>query len=417
MHSIYRRDYGAAFAAAALCSAIVVTTLSAQAPGPQGRGQVPAVPTGPMAPEKYKNIQVLTDVPADQLDFTMWYIVAATGIQCAGCHVVDAATGELQAEKDDKASKKTARQMMAMVKTINAGDFGARVSCGTCHAGRNQPAGLVTATRLTTEQMAAAAQAAAARQGGPGAGAPGVAGGPGAAGAQAGAAGRGAQPPAVPVDDVLTKYIDALGGRAAIEKLQALVITGTVTNRVAQSVAFTIEEKGAKYRESTQSQPDAVTRAFDGTAGWEQVGSRVAALHLFPLQRTLRAADLGLALTMKDKYTNLTAGRAMRIPAGTSGGAPVAVNVVQGSSAQYVTEQFMFDAESGLLVRRIARTATGLRGQLVEQFDYSDYRVVAGVKLPFQITRSNWDAFDTFKVTDIKANTTIADARFTKPGS
>ena len=82
---------------------------------------------------------------------------------------------------------------------------------------------------------------------------------------------------------------------------------------------------------------------------------------------------------------------------------------------EYVTEQFMFDATSGLLVRRIARTATGLRGQLVAQFDYSDYRVVAGVKLPFQITRSNWDTFDTFKATDIKANTTIADARFARP--
>jgi hypothetical protein len=373
-----------------------------------------------MAPEKYKNIQMLTDVPADQLDLTMRYIVAATGIQCAGCHVVDATTGELQPEKDDKAGKKTARQMMNMVKTINAGDFGARVSCGTCHAGRNQPAGLVTATMLTTEQIAAAAQAAAAiaaaRQGGPGAGAPGTAGGPGAA-AQAGAAGRGAQPPAVPVDDVLAKYVDALGGRAAIEKLQALVITGTVTNRSAQSAAFTIEEKGNKYRESTQSQPDAMTRAFDGTAGWEQVGSRVASLDLFPLQQTLRAADLGLALSMKDKYPSLASGRAMRIPAATAGGAPVTVNVLQGSSAQYVTEQFMFDATSGLLVRRIARTATGLRGQLVEQFDYSDYRVVAGVKLPFQITRSNWNTFDTFKVTDIKANTTIADTRFAKPSN
>jgi hypothetical protein len=408
-----------AFVAVVLCSAIVVTTLRAQAPAPQGRGQAPAAPTGPMAPEKYKNIQMLTDVPADQLDLTMRYIVAATGIQCAGCHVVDATTGDLQPEKDDKAGKKTARLMMNMVKTINAGDFGARVSCGTCHAGRNQPAGLVTATMLTTEQIAAAAQAAAAlaaaRQGGPGAGAAGGPGAPGGAVAQAGAAGRGAQPPAVPVDDVLTKYVDALGGRAAIEKLQALVITGTVTNRSAQSAAFTIEEKGNKYRENTQSQPDAVTRAFDGTAGWEQIGSRVAGLDLFPLQQTLRGADLGLALTMKDKYTNLAAGRAMRIPAATAAGAPVAVNVLQGSSAQYVTEQFMFDATSGLLVRRVARTATGLRGQLVEQFDYSDYRVVAGVKLPFQVVRSNWNTFDTFKVTDIKANSTIADARFAKP--
>ena len=39
-------------------------------------------PTGPLAPTAYKNIQVLTDVPADQLDLTMRYFVAATGLQC-----------------------------------------------------------------------------------------------------------------------------------------------------------------------------------------------------------------------------------------------------------------------------------------------------------------------------------------------
>ena len=366
-----------------------------------------------MAPEKYKNIQVLTDVPADQLDLTMRYIVAATGIQCAGCHVADAATAEFQPEKDDRPGKKTARLMMNMVKTINAGDFGARVSCGTCHAGRNQPAGLQTATMLTTEQIAALAQAAAARQGAPGQG--------GAPGGQAGqvapgaAAGRGVQPAPVPADDVLAKYIEAIGGRAALEKLQSLTMSGTVTNRAAQTVAFTIEEKGNKYRESIQSQPAAVTRGFDGSAGWQQVGARIAGLDLFLLQQTLRSADLTLALTLKDKYPNLTAGRAARIPATTASGTPVAVNVIQGSPAQYVTEQLMFDATSGLLVRRVARTATGLRGQLVEQFDYSDYRVVAGVKVPFQVVRSNWDTFDTFKMTDIKANTAIDDARFAKP--
>jgi hypothetical protein len=100
-----------------------------------------------------------------------------------------------------------------------------------------------------------------------------------------------------------------------------------------------------------------------------------------------------------------------------NGPATVFANVVQGASAPYVTEQFLFDANSGLLVRRIARTAIGLRGQLVEQFDYSDYRVVSGVKMPFQVTRSNWDTFDTFKVTDIKVNATIDDARFARPKS
>src|SRR5262249_44805996 len=154
---------------------------------------------------KYKNIQVLTDVPADQLDLTMRYFVAATGIQCGGCHVRDQATGEWQYEKDDRNPKKTARSMINLVKTVNAGNFGGRVNGGTCHAGRNQPAGLALAQMATPEQIAQAA----ARQGGPGGpgGAPGNRGEPAGAGGGGGAGGRGTQPPAgPPVDDVISKY-------------------------------------------------------------------------------------------------------------------------------------------------------------------------------------------------------------------
>ena len=55
-------------------------------PAPRARSkpqaaQQPAAPAGPLAPEKYKDIQVLKDVPADQLDLTMRYFVAATGLQ------------------------------------------------------------------------------------------------------------------------------------------------------------------------------------------------------------------------------------------------------------------------------------------------------------------------------------------------
>ena len=51
-----------------------------------------------------------------------------------------------------------------------------------------------------------------------------------------------------------------------------------------------------------------------------------------------------------------------------------------------VTEQLQFDRESGLLLRRSITTATPL-GPLPEQIDYSDYRDVNGVKVPFRPLR------------------------------
>jgi hypothetical protein len=367
-----------------------------------------------MAPEKYKDIQVLTDVPADQLDVTMRYFVAATGIQCAGCHFRDATTNEVVYDRDARL-KSTARQMIGLVKTVNAGNFAARINCGTCHAGRNQPAGLQAAQVMTDTEIAAlaaqmAAQAARDAAAGPGSDR-------GAAPPQAGAGARGNQPPPPPVDDVVNKYLDALGGQAAVAKVTSRVITGTVTNRMKQSMAFTIEEKGDKFHEAIALSPAPMAVGFDGAVGWVQNGDRTSDLTGFPLQQALRMADLGLALHLKDRYTTVTAARPSRLPASAPGAQGIAVNVLQGQTpAQYLTDQLYFDATSGLLLRRRIVTRTGVNGSLVEQYDYADYRDVNGVKMPFEITHANWNTLDTFKVAGIKANPNIGDGTFVKPG-
>jgi len=78
------------------------------------------------------------------------------------------------------------------------------------------------------------------------------------------------------------------------------------------------------------------------------------------------------------------------------------VNALRLTPAPGVTETFIFDATSGLLLRRDVITRTGLNGTLNERFDYADYRAVNGVKMLFGITRTNWNSLDALKVTDIK---------------
>jgi hypothetical protein len=370
-----------------------------QAPG-RGGPQDPA-PTGPLAPEKYKNIQVLTNVQADQLDATMRYVSAATSLRCVDCHVQES-TGQWSYEKDDKRTKQTARGMMKMVLGINAANYGVQVQCDTCHAGHNRPTGLPMAEMLTPEQVAQMNAPAPPPGGGfPGGGFPG-----GPAGASGG--GRGPQrPPAPAVDDVLNKYLDAIGGRAAVEKLQSLSMTGSVTDRAGKTAAFTIEEKANKYRESRQSQPAAMLRGFDGANGWSQTGAGAVDLTGFLLDQSLRLDDMGSALHLKEKYTNLqTSNRPMQINGKDT--------VTATGRAGFVSEQFSFDSASGLLLRRVIMTRTVL-GTLREQIDYSDYRSAGDVKIPFQITSTTWNALDTYKVADAKANVALDDARFAKP--
>jgi len=375
--------------------------------GQAGAQQTPPVAAGPLAPAKYKDVQIMKDVPIDQFDITMDYFVAATGIQCQGCHVRDQASGEFAYEKDHR-TKTVTRKMINLVRAVNAGDFGGRTNCAQCHIGRPRPPGQPLAQPMTPEQIAALAAQAAAQPGGPGGGRQGAAG-------AAGAPPAAPQSPAPPIDEVINTYVEALGGRAVLEKLQSRVMSGTLTNRAAQSVAFTIEEKGTWYLETIRSQPAPTTIGFDGTNGWVKSGATVEDLTGFPLQRALGTATLTLPLRLKEKYPNLQASRPTRLP-GTAAGSPaIDVNLLQGASSPYVNEQLYFHAVSGLLLRRRVTTRATDRGTMVEQFDYSDYKDVLGVKMPSTIKRSSWNAVDTLTIVDVKPNAQIDDAKFAKP--
>ena len=76
-------------------------------------------------------------MPAEQLIPAMQFISASLGVECEFCHVQGAF------DKDDKQTKKTAREMMTMMMAINKENFkGHReVTCFTCHRGSNDPVG------------------------------------------------------------------------------------------------------------------------------------------------------------------------------------------------------------------------------------------------------------------------------------
>ena len=409
--------------AIALLVLALVATVAIGAQQPPATQQA-AAPTGPLAPEKYKNIQVLKEVPADQLDILMRYFTAATGFQCQTCHVRDQATGVFRYEEDTQRAKATARNMIKLVQNVNANrdQFGVSINCGTCHQGANRPAGLQPSQMMTPDQLAALA----ARQGGAGAA--------GAPPAQGAAPGRGANPPPAgappqgaagqpgagrgnagpPIDEVLDKYVTALGGKPALEKLQTRVMTGNYVTRANVTIPFTIEEKGAKYRETAQLPQGTQIIGFDGQAGWLIPGANAAVdLEGYPLKLLTRLSELGRPLAFKDRYQNLQSTRARLTM--SAGATPIDTNMIQGVPSAGVTERFYFDAESGLLVRRTITTRTPLNGSLTETFDYSMYRAVNGVMMAHTIKRNNWAILDTFTVTDIKTNTALDDSRFVKP--
>jgi hypothetical protein len=139
-------------------------TTGAAAPQPAGTAQAPATDSVTRERERYvaevrqeiagkenlpasqvfKNIKVLTDVPAARLLGIMNIGYGKSlGVSCTHCHT----PGEW--EREDKTQKQTARDMSKMVATINNDLLknipnlkgpNAIVNCTTCHRGQVKPA-------------------------------------------------------------------------------------------------------------------------------------------------------------------------------------------------------------------------------------------------------------------------------------
>src|SRR5437588_102430 len=154
-----------------------------------------------------KNIKVLTGLPDSQLIPVMNYFAASMGRRCNFCHVNN--QGQWDYPSDAKPEKNQAREMIKLVldtnKTLDRLKLDP-VACYTCHRGRNTPQSLPPLP-LPVPSPPPGNQSGA---GGPGAVTP------------------GAQPqtspsprPSPPAPDALiSKYIDAIGGQAAIDKIK-----------------------------------------------------------------------------------------------------------------------------------------------------------------------------------------------------
>ena len=97
-------------------------------------------------------------------------------------------------------------------------------------------------------------------------------------------------------------------------------------------------------------------------------------------------ADLALPAGIKQALTNWRVGLSTVID-------DREVQVVQGTTARGGTATLYFDAESGLLVRHVRYNDSPV-GRISRQTDYSDYREVAGVKMPFKWTDTWLDGRD-----------------------
>jgi photosynthetic reaction center cytochrome c subunit len=321
----------------------------------------------------------------------MGFFAASLGMNCTDCHG-DESAGSWAKYADDTPLKQTARRMVLMENLINRSDFGATrmVTCYTCHRGVQHP----EVTPSLAEQY-------------------------------------GPPPPSDPdrvevlpntpdsssaAEQILDKYIQAIGGAQPLAKLSSFAAKGTYSgfDTDFQKVPSEIFAKAPNQRTVTShlSGGDNTT-TYDGREAWIAGADRPVPLIMLAggdLDGSRLDAELSFPALLKQDLGKWHAG----FPPVTIDDR--AVQVVEGTAAGGTLVKLFFDTKSGLLVRqtRFLNTAVGF---IPLHVDYSDYRAVAGVKMPFKWTTTWVDGQSTTELTDVQPNAAVPAAKFMKPAA
>jgi len=364
-----------------LACAVVCVLAAALA---QGQTAPAAKPT--MAEEVFKNVQVLKGITVNEFMGTMGVFSAALGMSCEDCHT-SSDTGWDAYAADTNPRKRTARRMVAMMTEINRANFGGRqlVTCYSCHRASDRPVVTPNLATLYSEKIVE----------GPDVIAP--------------------FPNAPSIDEVLDTYIRALGGADRLARITSFVATGTSKGYGPEGDErkFELFAKAPGQRTTiTHTLDGDSTTVVDGSSGWTAAPHRpvpVLALTGQDLDGLKLDADLAFPARLKDALTNWRVG-----PIDTINGREV--RVVQGTTAKGGLATLFFDKETGLLARQVRYAASPV-GRMPTQIDYSDYREVAGVQMPFRSTVIWLDGQDNIQLTDIRPNVPIDAAKFGRPAA
>jgi photosynthetic reaction center cytochrome c subunit len=382
---------------------------------PAAQPQAPAASAAP-AQDDLKNIQVLKGMSHDDVLQSMQYFSQSLGVECDFCHVGRDANGQQHFDADDKREKKTARQMLTMVKSINDQFFDGRqqVTCASCHAGREQPRAFPPIADLDTLKARIAAQQAQRQRQQQMAQAqqPPAPGQPQSQGQQPGQRPQGGPPNNGPAPaELFAKYETAIGGADALAKLTTLSSKYTTTNAVNGNTSSgeVLRKAPDKVLSTVSFGPDrSQTIGYDGTTAWSKGPRGVQPVTGPNLDQAKFVANFWRDLKLSDRYS-----RSRTFGKDKVNGHDVYVvrGTVKDSRQQ---EQLFFDVDSGLLLRRITFRPTP-QGPLPDQVDFEDYRDVGGVKVPFVLKTATPDNISTRTYTDFKFNVPVEDSKFAMP--
>src|SRR5262245_45060778 len=221
-------------------------------------------------------------------------------------------------------------------------------------------------------------------------------------------------------DEIVEKSLKALGGRAALGKITSRTITGKMTiSTEGGDIPATFESVNQapnKMRRlvtldlSALGMPAAtVEQRFDGTTAYVMESMRgESTLSGSQLENLKNSIFPSAFLDYKQRGTKVLLGGKEKL-------ADRDVYALSVTPASGPVSRVFVDAESYLPVRAVVTLDTPETGPLEQTTDFSDFREVDGVKVPFAIKGTS--AVQTFTITIAKVthNAEIDPALFVRP--
>ena len=213
------------------------------------------------------------------------------------------------------------------------------------------------------------------------------------------------------LDQILDKFVESTGGKAAIERITSRQVKGTFD--IPSMGASGTLEIYAKAPDKAYTAIDVpgfgmIQQGFDGTVAWEDnpmTGPRD--LSGTELAARKRDVDFYRELHLRQMFPQMAV-------KGTEKVGEREAYVIEATPAEGKPEKMFFDTETGLLIRSDAERESPQGVALVETY-LEDYRDVDGVKTPFTMRQVNPMFSMTIKFTDLKNNVEIDDSKFSKP--
>jgi len=213
------------------------------------------------------------------------------------------------------------------------------------------------------------------------------------------------------VGQILDKYVEAMGGRQVVEKITSRVVKGTFevsAMGLKGEIEVYAKAPNKTLRIQNISGVGEIRDGYDGKIGWsqnpmmglrEKSGAELAAI--------ARSSDIHAPIKTLQLYSKLEFMGKEKVGNRET-------YVILATPAEGAPVKMYFDTQTGLMAR-IDRDIETPEGRFHVETTADDYREVDGVMIAFTMREESSGSIAVIKLTEVKHNVAIDDAKFNKP--